>query len=394
MADPKSNPAQAEASAANPERELAGGLAPEPNANAEAASAVEATAADASANPAPETTTTPPEDAPAQPRLAKVDVEGYENLKRAALSPRKGPETTANPPAEEDSEPAKAAPEIADAPVDGTAPVPPEDDPDKAPDRVRLGRLKDDGEKKRINNAVQLAADEDISFDEAYARITGKAAGQAPAAAEAAPEAPKFRTEAEIKADIAAKKAEKKTAADNLDTGAMYAADEEIDTLREELSASQREADQAQSRATQRFDATVKSSWATAGTLYPIEDAKFAAKMTEIADRLERAKNPLAFAAESPLEVAHMAANELKIAPRDPKAPKTTSQPSPSTSATKPAAVQQRAVVRSTQPAGATPASGAARTTQGNAQPLVDFEKIKSVDDYEKAKETLLRVRA
>lgn len=67
------------------------------------------------------------------------------------------------------------------------------------------------------------------------------------------------------------------------------------------------------------FDRAVKESRAEAVRLYPdagIDGSDFSKKMIEIADRLEAEGNQLVYQADAPLRIAHMAANDLGVAPK------------------------------------------------------------------------------
>lgn len=360
------------------------------------------------AAPAPGTTTAPKEGpgessgtAAPQPRDSRaVDVESYERMKREALSPAKTPAepAEAQAPVEPAAEETPAIP--AEEPAEEIEELPVVEG--KAPDRVRLGRLKDDGEKKRINNAVQVAADEGITFTEAWRRLNGDVppAGVTGGANPPAPEEPAkpaLRSRAEIDGEIKAKKEEKRKAASDLDTVKMLDLDDEIDGLKTELTQVERAEQEAVIAQQSTFERESDASAAEAVKYYPdskTEGTALRNKIVEIADRLEATKNPLINQPDAPLRVAQMAANELGIAPADPSKPKgnrgTEAPPTKlsSSTATKPALVNQQAVGRPTQPAAA-PASGAARTTHGNGQATVAIGPIRSVADYEAAKEKL-----
>lgn len=353
-----------------------------------------------------------------QPRFSEaVDVEGYEKRKRDALKQVPSLEESAaaheveaaQPPVTSD-EPEVTSPEgeppatTAEgegepSPADTEPPVTTE--PGKVPDRVRIGRL-NDKDKTRVANAVQIAADEGIPFEEALARVTGKPRAKTDdeIAAEAQPPAEEFtglRTREQIEADMAALDAEYESAGKDLDTsrmaGELRKRERDLDR---ELAQCERAEIEAKARQERHFEQSVKASNAEAVKFYPDsgkKDTPLYNKITEIAGRLEASKNPLIYQADAPMRVAQMAANELGIAPADPKKTVVAKTPAakPTTStATRPAPVNQTAVSRSPQPA-ATPASGAARTNHGNGAAPVAFEKIKTVQDYEELKEKLLQ---
>lgn len=405
MASEASNPAQAEASGATNEETAGGNLPPLTDPNIEdGLETASAPAKEEAAATAPGPKTKPPEDAPHNPRRARVSLEDYEQMKAKALAPPE-PKPPAEAAAEEKGEVGTTKEEVPEAaPAAAAVDEPPSgDETVDGPDRIRLGGL-DAKDRKFIAMAKDLAVVEKIPFADALARLTGKTSvesGRAEARPSEDADAPKVRGEAEIQADIDALDAEFDEAGKQLDTSKIASELRKRErALNKELADSQRVTAQAEQKRQQaertQFDKTAQDSWAQARKFYPTDDVSFKAKMEEISDRMENAGNTLVYQADSPLTIAHMAANELKIAPRDPNAPPVKAAPasngtngSQSSTPTRPAAIQQRAVVRSTQPAGATPASGAARTTQGTAVPAIDFTKIKSVDDYEKVKEKL-----
>jgi hypothetical protein len=108
------------------------------------------------------------------------------------------------------------------------------------------------------------------------------------------------------------------------------------------------------------------------------------AKAAEIFKAMEETGNPLVFDSQAPLKVYQMAANELGIAPGRPPAAK--KSPTPATSATRPRAVEQSAVVKTT---AFSPASGAARTNQTGTIPGIDIAKVKTAADYESLVESI-----
>lgn len=381
----------------------------------------EPTATAAAAATVPGTTTTPPKEEPTtpdasatpganepeeQPRgQAAVDVEGYEKMRRDALAPpaTEKPEQSVSSAATEGAVPSLSDDLPAVESTDAPPKLLPEPESEaKVPDRIRVGRLKSDADKKRIATATQLAADEGIDFDEAWTRVTGKKSAAADAiepGSMVGDAAPVPRSRSEIDADIQAKKSEKRQAASDLDTLKMLDLDEEIESLRGELGHLEKTESEAASRAAVQFERDVSEAEVKALAFYPEAGQTGTAlhqKIIEIADRLENSENPLVYQAEAPLKIAQMAANELGIAPADPNRKATpangASNPSTSTAATHPQSVRQVAASRSMQPAVA-PASGADRTTHGNGSTPVALKKIRSVHDYEELKESLgLRV--
>jgi hypothetical protein len=430
------------AQAAEPSTPATAGEPVEPNEQGNTAPAPEETPT------APGSTTTPqlPESVRIGRGSGAVGVEDYHKAKSDALKPQPNGSAPAQPPAatqpdgaatpatttptQEQSAAAATPPAeetTATATPAATAAVPatPEEHVE-APDRIRIGGL-DATERALVTAAVVMAREKKIPFEQAWDRVNGKPAGttqpgtapgQAPAAATTAtPEPVKSasgKTEQEIKDSIAAKKAEKREAGKSMDTDKMVDIDDEIDVLRDELNQVQRATERAQAEASQaeevEFQRQVDTNSRTAVTLYPAAEVKdkpgkidwtspLGKKTIEISQRLEKQGNPLPFQPDATLRIMQMAANELGIAPIDPDAPPAapatpTAANSPSTStATKPQPVRQTAVVRPMQPA-ASPASGAARTTQnGNGKNGVDVDNIRSVGDYEATKAKLLPAR-
>lgn len=347
---------------------------------------------------APGQTTSSQEEPGEQPRGHKaVDVEDYERRLREALSPAPvnpqeesadGPETDEeeSPTGEGETAEAEAEPETVEAEAES------EDDDEKAPDRVRISRLKDASDKRRVATATKLAGDEGISFDEAWTRVTGKTTS-APQSETETTTAP-VRTQTEIDADIQSKKEEKRKAATDLDTVKMLDLEEEIETLKIEL-ANVKTAERETAQATQtKFQSDAAESARQAVRFYPDsakEGTPLRTEILAIADLWERTKDPALHQADAALVAAQMAAKKLRIAPVDPDKAKTVAQsaakPSTSTAAKAPAPVNQVAVGRSNQPA-ASPASGAARTN-GNGQVSPAIEPIKTILDYERAREAV-----
>lgn len=341
-----------------------------------------------------------------------MDVESYERLKREALTRKPdAPQEQSAAPAGEGAPAAAAEP-----PATGAAPAAePEPEPteegSKAPDRVRLGRLTDDGEKRRIATAVQFAADEGITFTEAWTRLngtaptaapTGGANGATPATEPPAAEntAPQVRSREDIQRDLEALDADYEKAGNDMDTAAMV----KLRKRERELNGELEQVKTAEQTAAQQFEAQADASAREAVTLYPdaaVKGSALHSKAAEIEERLAATNNPLLNQPDAPLRIAQMAANELNIPPADPKKPKSSTSGSTSTittpaerlstsTATKPAPVNQTAVVRPTSQPAAAPASGAARTNHnGNGQGQVVIGPIKSVHDYDALKEKL-----
>jgi hypothetical protein len=93
---------------------------------------------------------------------------------------------------------------------------------------------------------------------------------------------------------------------------------EQVETLQKQLDLEKQQLEQ-QIQQQAQFATTVRESEAEVVRLYPdaaIAGSVFANKMIEIADRLEKQHDPLVYKADSPLKIAHMAAEELGIAPR------------------------------------------------------------------------------
>lgn len=381
---------------------------------------------EAATTPAPGTTTTPTEESPAAMPDGKdaVGVEGYMAMRDAAF--KEAAKKSEKPPAEaavveEPATPAEAAATAATtttepATSETAAPEPAATEPaataeetaaEKSEKRIRLKGLKDG---HLVEAANEIARAENISFTEAFERVSPKKAivpepkaSTTAAAPAAAAETVTLRTRDEINADIAARKAEKKQAATDLDTGKMYESDEAIETLRDELkqvdTAEAAKESQRQTAAQTEFATSVDKSKADAVKNWPEsgdKESAFSKRMEELADSYEQDANLKhhVFEADAPFFFADLVAKEMKLLPkhlRKPAAtpPATTPTTQPSTpAATKPAPVNQRAVVRPTQTA-ASPASGAARTTQEEPADTLGVDKVQSAHDYDLLKKRL-----
>lgn len=362
------------------------------------------------AEPAAAETTPPPE----SPRKIEGEigggVEGYMAAKGKALNPplkSEAPpvETAPAPetPVEEPAPAAEPAPASEPAPTPPVEPAPPVvEDEEKTPERIRLSGLPDG---HLVAAANRIAREEGIPFKDAFRRVAGL--DSAPPPAEPAPPASTLRSRADIDADLVAARTERKeaaAAADRLEAGAatrMLEAEEKIETLRGEMGELEQAEAQAeaerQNREQNEFTGKVSESQTLAVKYWPEsgkKDSELSKLMVELADQYEKDPKlaPLTWDADAPFYFAKLAAKQLGLLPvhlrtngATPPVPAPTPKPS-TPPAIKPPTINQRAVIRPMQPA-ATPASGAARTTQEpNVDPL-GIEKIRNVADYEAVKQ-------
>lgn len=301
-----------------------------------------------------------------------------------------------------ESPPAEAAatetPETPDTPVESVEPVAtetepaPEDTDTRTPDRIRLGGLKDG---HLVAAANQIARAEGIPFADAWDRVAPKK--EAPQQNEAATETATngHRTRDEINAEIERVKAEKKQAAKDLDTAKMDESYDRLEELRGELTAIERSEQEAAAAEQRSVNDTIVKARAKAVQDWPEagdENSEFSKGMNALADALEKDPDPelraIVSEPDAPYVIAKMYAKQEGILPKhlrkEPSKGGTPNGTKPSTpaAAAKPAPVNQRAVGRPAQPA-ASPASGAARTTQGGSQAVSEVDKIRTATDYE-----------
>jgi hypothetical protein len=363
------------------------------------------------------TTTTTAEEPGQEAGKDAVGVEGYEAEVQRALAESKAklkkkaepaeaaaPESTAAEVVEPD---APVVAEVQTATTEEAAAAAASAEEQRSDKRIRLKGLPDG---HLVDAANEIARAESIPFAQAWERVAPKKAPEPSSAATTAPAiseaAPVLRTRDAIQADITAKKAEKRQAATDLDTGKMYDADEAIEALREEMGkvdAAERKAEQEHQTAQKtKFEKTVTESTAKAIEYWPeAEDEKSDLSKRTVELSKEYEKDPalahLVSEANSPFYFTQLAAQEMGLLPKHLRRPvaaapaaATTTTPKPATpTATKPAPKNQSAVVRPTQPA-ASPASGAARTTQGGKSKIEEaVDNIRNVSDYERVEQDL-----
>lgn len=347
---------------------------------------------------------------PEESRVSVVD--GYIAAKNAALNAAANPAPEEATP-EPQGEPVESEPvaEIADTENEAEADDAPAIDdapetPVKAQEfRPRLGKFDARKQEAIILAKELLESGEEISLTEAERRVNLKY-GISDDPAEAEPEdATPARTVADVRSEIDALKAEKLAAADTFDTRRMIEIDNEIDSKRDEIyeireseRSAKIQADQQELTAAQREEEAANQRVLDHYTVASDPNHAIHAKADEIGARLQATGNPILQYADSAWRIYQMAANELGIAPvipgtaptPAPKAPAAAAAKQPSTTATpKPQAVQQHAVTGRPNPAVA-PASGAARQHQPGPTPAISPEKIRTVNDYNRLKNSLV----
>lgn len=382
---------------------------------------------------APVSTTSPAEVPSDSSGKVAGGVEGYMDLKERAIAeahaksqakaaaPAAPVETAPSTTTEETPAPAASAGETTtteETPASTTTeetPAPTGDEPtettttaehpeEDAPDRIRIKGLKDG---HLVATANQIARAEGITFDEAYERVRPKPAQQPTSTTPTS----NLRSRGDVEADLATARQERRAAAvdaDALKDGAQTRREdaiEKIEKLEKELKQVTDAEEQAEfekeQTAEQKFQTDVRSSKLQAVKYWPDagkDNTAFSNRMLELSDQYEAdpALRHHVSAADAPFFFAQLVAKEMNIPPvhlqKKPAAPapngSTPSQPSTPT-ATRPAAVTQRAVTRPVQPA-ATPASGAARTTQEAPKDDFGVDKIKNVADYERVRDLAL----
>ena len=263
---------------------------------------------------------------------------------------------------------------------------------DKGEFRPRLSKL-DERAQEAILLVKQLAdAGEKISLGEAERRVNAKYGDtQTEESAEKAKTADNeatIRTPEQIREEIKAQKDARRTAIKDLDPDKQLEAEDQIDALESELQKTEAQYQAKAQTEEERFYEEVETARARMLDVYPVakdEAHAIHAKAAEIFKAMEETGNPLVFDSQAPLKVYQMAANELGIAPGRTTATAKKS-PTPATSATRPRAVEQSAVVKTT---AFSPASGAARTNQTGTIPGIDIAKVRTAADYESLVESI-----
>lgn len=271
------------------------------------------------------------------------------------------------------------------------------------PGRIRVKGVKD-GHYLALAN--ELAREEGISVIDAFARVTPKKELPPETAAATTSEAVDARTPATIQTELDAVDAEMETAGAGLDTATMTKLVKKSRELTRELDKAERAVERAEeqraSSEQRQFTDTVNVSKAKAVANWPEaadENSSFSKRMIELADQYEADPNLAHHVSEAdaPFFFADMVAKEQGLLPKHlRKAPATNgataaaaatstgATPASTSTATRPAPVNQRAVGRPQPATAATPASGAARTTQGGPKDDLGLDKVHSPHDYEK----------
>jgi len=358
----------------------------------------------ATAAPAPavgDTPQTQPEPINPSPAAADVDPEAMsaEEYASAVAKFRAGEEPQGQAPADPtaDEPPAEPAPTGDEPPTaEPTAdPEPPKPAADPEPDakgdfRPRLGKLPD--RQKEVVALVKKLSDEGkaITFAEAEKRVNALYGDVEPTDTPPAPAQPKV---SDIDAKINDLRAQRKEAAKIADTEKIVELDDAIDAAKSEREQAQRaEADAEQTRA-EVYARDVQASKDKARQYFPAIADKAGAlsqKFDELLARYEADPVLKEFldAPDAPWRLTVAAANELGIAPVDPKAAKPAAPKTPPSSPP-PHQPQPRPAIQ--------PASGAARSVQPNSpigQLEAELDAAKSADDYDKVKEKYLAATA
>jgi hypothetical protein len=281
------------------------------------------------------------------------------------------PETPAEQPAEaaEAQEPAKAEEaekteekEQEEPKADETA----ETDPENLPERIRIGSWSEVERK-----ALQIRArNPDLSLEQAMEMAKGKDQ------AEPAQQLPNLT---EIENQLDAKATQKAEAIKALEFDKAAQLELEIAKLQKEFRKAEKLAERQEEAEKVARQESMNSAKQKAVDFYPdtaSKDSALTKKMYEIFDVLQDTGNPLISDPNMPFKLAQMAANELGIAPRNPKAPKASPAPAPAKApAPSPSAARRSPTIQ--------PASGNARTNTPQQPTASDvLSKIEDVDQF------------
>lgn len=279
------------------------------------------------------------------------------------------PETPAEQPAEaaEAPEPAKA--EDAEKTEEPKKEEPKaeendEVDPENLPERIRIGSWSEVERK-----ALQIRArNPDLSLEQAIEMAKGK---------DQAEPAQKLPNLTEIENDLDAKSAQKAEALKALEFDKAAALELEIAKLQKEFRKAERLAARQEEAEKVTRQEALNSAKQKAVEFYPDtanKDSALTKKMFEIFDVLQDTGNPIVNDPNMPFKLAQMAANELGISPRNPKAPKVSPAPAKAP-APSPSAARRSPTIQ--------PASGNARTNTPQQPTASDvLSKIEDVDQF------------
>lgn len=281
------------------------------------------------------------------------------------------PETPAQQPAEaaEAPEPAKA--EEAEKTEEKEQEEPKaeeiaETDPEGLPERIRIGSWSEVERK-----ALQIRArNPDLSLEQAMEMAKGKDQ------AEPAQQLPNLT---ELENELDAKSAKRAEAIRTLEFDKAADLELEISKLQKEFRKAEKLAERQEEAERVTRQESLNSAKQKAVEFYPdtaSKDSALTKKMFEIFDVLQDTRNPLISDPQMPFKLAQMAANELGIAPRNPKAPKASPAPTPAkVAAPSPSAARRSPTIQ--------PASGNARTNTPQQPTASDvLSKIEDVDQF------------
>jgi hypothetical protein len=277
------------------------------------------------------------------------------------------PETPADQPAEaaQAQEPAKAEEEKDQAEQDESKADESPSTEAELPERIRIGSWSEVERK-----ALQIRArNPDLSLEQAIEMAKGK--GEA----EQAQEVPSL---AKIEGTLDAKAKDKAEAIKNLEFDKAAQLELEIAGLQKELRKAERIAIQQEEAEKVARQDNLNTAKQKAVEFYPDtanKDSALTKKMFEIFDVLQDSGNPIISDPNMPFKLAQMAANELGIAPRNPKAAKASPAPKP-VATTPPSSTARRSPTIQ-------PASGNARTNTPQQPTASDvLSKIEDVDQF------------
>lgn len=290
------------------------------------------------------------------------------------------PETPAEQPAEaaEAQEPAKAEeakeePKEEDKKEEPKAEETPELDPEALPERIRIGSWSEVERK-----ALQLRArNPDLSLEQAIEMAKGKEQ------AEQAQEVPDL---AKIEERLDVKAMEKAEAIKNLEFDKAAQLELEIAGIQKEFRKAERIAVQREEAEKAARQETLNSAKQKAVEIYPDtanKDSALTKKMFEIFDVLRDTENPIISDPNMPFKLAQMAANELGIPPRNPKAPKASPAPAKPVATTPPSSTARRSPTIQ-------PASGNARTN--TPQPINASDVLSKIEDVDQFRELMAKL--
>ncbi|MFT4177539.1 MAG: hypothetical protein QM627_12915 [Luteolibacter sp.] len=307
------------------------------------------------------------------PSEGATDLDSYNKLVGDLMSSQAEAEEEEEAAEESQEEDGNGEEEEAESEEEADAEEEEEEEPDDEPKKAKSIRVKPSDEIEATAFALKRQNPK-WSLDECLSKAKLVHGDEASAEDGSDPALPKSLDEAKDR--LKELRTAKKKAFDDLEFSEAARLDSEIDDLRDHMDALKvRETDQQRARESE-FTEAVKLSQEKAVLLYPATtDANSALvkRMEELDAQMQDDDNPLFYSPDKAFKLAQMAANDLGIAPRNPKAP---AKPVKKTVPSRP--VQ--------------PASGSARSsTPVSSAAKLDsaIDDLQSMDDYEKMVQAL-----